>query len=502
MNSEDEKCVFERRFRETGHQNKKSRTLGEPLVYQEIKNGREWLTSVISPLMADGMLFITEKDKIIKNSTLSKDEKQQQLLRLSEECKPLELSYLEKLISLATLPQTAEKVLTALFPNLTFLFEQRRKPSDFVMGAGISGIQWDRELRFCSPRRFDRYFSGAVSRSKLKQDERNILVRDRGNQAELLATVRQYARNGKTDDVIDELQAISDSTLAQHEIESFITVIMNWGDEIFISNWRTTTFPERIVRLCGIVVRALKRCPNLVEAIAIFESACSNTSGFYVALLCATKNLAVGGSGMEIYFVLEFYRDEIAPEDREQLFKRLTTQIGNVKQKLWQKFDELVAGRTQELAPLEERSVFGPLLWLWIFRDSLKADASPEPTKNEAQSESTWPSHDAARGWVNELISAPRGYAQFAQMSASTYTNIWGDDPPFPNSSQSFNTDVIRELSDVLILEQRGEQLDFSSLSDRERRWALALLDATRSKLQRQSEEGKSYTLVNKPNLF
>ena len=459
----------------------------ESAVYREIRNSREWLTSVFAPVGATRMVFDIQKDKITNNNHWSPEEKEQRVAQLFEQHKPIELSFLEKLLAVADNPSATEKVLKLLFPNLELLFQQKSKIGQIITGHRPSGTKWDVERRLCSPRRFDRYFSAVVSGATLRQDERDLLASQRANRNEFVTTIRELSRNNRTDDVLTELENIAERTLSAQEVEPFITALMDWGDEIPFVMLTPSSIPPRILRLCGLVTFSVGKTVSLQEAVNVFERACANTTGFYVPLVCAQNNLSIGEQGMGAYFALEL--TQFSLQERQQVNDRLMAQLGRAKDDLWKKFDAMIAGTINDFLPLEKRSTFGSLLWQWVLRDAPRPrgalDDSPE---EESQAPAPWPSREAARDWVANLIAAPEGFARFAQMSAAPADSIWGDEAPYPNATQLFRTDVIEQTTSVENLLQVGETLDFSALNERERKWAGTLLDAVRSKVEGKYE--------------
>ena len=376
--------------------------LYEPNVYRKIKEGGEWLTPIFDSAAGDWLMFDMKKSNIKSDNTLNPVDKENRIAQLYEESKPRELHNLDELLASAINPQTVEKIVENLFPNLSRLFDQKRSDGKIIVGGkSPTDRDWSENRRLCSPRHFARYFASVIPIASLKPHESRKLTKLISDRSELIKTIEEYTDNGQTDDVLEELELIARSKLKVADIKPFITALMDWGDEISIPTWSTSSVHPRSIRLCAIVLLALNRTSDLETAVDLFVEASAETTGFYIPHLCAESHFRIGDEG---YFTLALVSSP--EEERRELQSRLVAKLQQVIQDLWKRFEEMTSTNQPHAKPLQERSVFGPLLWKWIWRDSPKPvlgiwnDETPQDVVD-------WPSRDSARSWVEQLISTP-----------------------------------------------------------------------------------------------
>lgn len=117
-----------------------------------------------------------------------------------------------------------KEILTQLFPQIGWVFGGSTYGSDFYEG-------WFRELRICSPERFDKYFYLAISETDISQADLNRIVALVGDRENLVAELRALDKRGLLGVTVDRLEAYKQKISLQFAIP-FVTALFDIGDDL------------------------------------------------------------------------------------------------------------------------------------------------------------------------------------------------------------------------------------------------------------------------------
>jgi len=171
--------------------------------------------------------------------------------------------------------KTLTKLLRYLFPNAEWAFGG----SNYAEGYGQ---QWDRDLRVCSPKLFDRYFRLTVSDEELPQAVVQKLLSSRGNREQMRILLESLNGQGRLITALDEL-AIYEHELEPTQVEPFITAIFDVGDSL--SETKGGGFEIPIQWRVGFLVQhAIEKLTEIESRTKALSNAVNNTTGLSMAV--------------------------------------------------------------------------------------------------------------------------------------------------------------------------------------------------------------------------
>lgn len=117
-----------------------------------------------------------------------------------------------------------KEILAQLFPQIGWVFGGSTYGSDFYEG-------WFRELRICSPERFDTYFYLSIAETNISQADLERIVALAGDRGKLVAELRALGKRGLLGITVDRLEAYKQEISLQFAVP-FVTALFDIGDDL------------------------------------------------------------------------------------------------------------------------------------------------------------------------------------------------------------------------------------------------------------------------------
>lgn len=181
----------------------------------------------------------------------------------------------EALLSLARTPESrdaAKHILSIVFQPIEWLAENSGFGSGFEEG-------WERHLRACSPKYFDRYFLLALPTGDISQAEVQGILANAGNRAEVVHRMTSLRERGLLAAMLERLEAYKEKIPLAHAVP-FTTAIFDIGDGLPGSTGMFGIGAD--MHAARIVFWYLRRFPSMEEREAALLAAIQETVGIQI----------------------------------------------------------------------------------------------------------------------------------------------------------------------------------------------------------------------------
>jgi predicted KAP-like P-loop ATPase len=174
---------------------------------------------------------------------------------------------------------TATGLLKNLFPSTTFAFGGMSYSSR-------SAVDWDRDLRVCTPSFFDRYFQLSLSKEEISQFEVELLLAASSDTAALTKELERLSGEGKLVTALDRLDVNKDHIPPENTVAA-LTALFDIGERLPEPKPGAFSGPESTI--CRIGYQLLKREPE-VDRAAKLEAVLKAVMGLRISILFLGTN--------------------------------------------------------------------------------------------------------------------------------------------------------------------------------------------------------------------
>lgn len=334
-----------------------------------------------------------------------------------------------------------KEILAQLFPQTGWVFGGSTYGSDFYEG-------WFRELRICSPERFDTYFYLSIAETNISQADLEKIVALAGDRERLVAELRSLGKRGLLGVVVDRLEAYKQKISLQFAIP-FVTALFDIGDDL-PEEQSGGAFITPEMHLYRIIYWYLKQEEDTAKRLTILVQSVNATTGLAMPAI-----------------LVSFESDADRPKKSPTSF---LVDESSVKQLQDACLDRIRKAAASGLLYTNRRLAF--ILFHWH----------------------DWAGDEEPRSWVGDLISTDEGLLIFlvAFLERVTSTSM-GD--KVSRVIWRIRLSSMEKYVDPDGLKQRISQLDRENLTEQQR----AAVDAYHKAVKRQQEgkEENGYWLDN-----
>ncbi|UUO08410.1 P-loop NTPase fold protein [Blastopirellula sp. J2-11] len=170
--------------------------------------------------------------------------------------------------------EVLKKLLESIFPRLAWAVKGESHVGDYE-------AQWEKELRICHPKMFDRYFMQSIAKGDISQGDLNRII-STSEKGELLRLLKQLVSEGSIEVAIGRLLGRKNE-IPSERLETFLTSIFDIGDQIPMEDLGVLGMGAD-ANACRLVYHSLICEPDEVKRSAMLLNCFKNTVGNWLPI--------------------------------------------------------------------------------------------------------------------------------------------------------------------------------------------------------------------------